>query len=117
MDFFIEDDQYKSRIVTHGNEVGHIFEQKDRDVILERNKRLRANPGALRDLTFGRQVASIPFEDWQTFLEKHPDYRQMDKEKRLVTLMTWLKTTPEGRACMVYDDQYKCQTKYFEVNK
>ena len=119
MDFTIDDGQFRSRIVEHAatGEVGHIFEQKDRDVILERNKRLRQNPGALKDLSFGRLVATIPFEDWNHFLKLNPGYRQMDKEQRGIAITTFLKTDPIGQACRVQDTQYKTATKYFEVKK
>lgn len=119
MDFTIDDGQFKSRIVDHAptGEIGHIFEQKDRDVILERNRELRKNPGALKDLTFGRQIANIPFEDWDYFLMKNPDYRFMDKKQREVCLMNFLKFDPIGQSCVVQDTQYKSQTKYFEVKK
>ena len=119
MDFTIDDGQFKSRIVEHAatGEVGHIFEQKDRDVILERNKRLRQNPGALRDLSFGRLVATIPLEDWYHFLKITPGYRQMDKKQRQAAVMKFLKFDPIGRACQVQDTQYKSATKYHEVKK
>lgn len=119
MDFTIDDGQFRSRIVDHAptGEVGCITEQKDRDVILERNKRLRQNPGALKDLSFGRLVATIPFEDWQQFLKDNPGYRQMDKKEREAAIMRFLKFHPIGQACRVQDTQYKSATKFFEVKK
>lgn len=119
MDFTVDDGQFRSRIVDHKptGEVGHIFEQKDRDVILERNKQLRNNPGALKDLSFGRQVASIPFEDWYYFMQQNPNYRSMNKKEREAVLMRFLKFDPIGQACCVQDTQYKTQTKYFTVKK
>ena len=119
MDFIIDDGQFKSRIVSHAptGEVGHICEQKDRDVILSRNKKLRQSPGALRDTEFGRYIASIPFEDWDYFLGQNPGYRQMDKQQRQAALMKFLKFDPRGQACCVQDTQYKSATKYHEVIK
>lgn len=119
MDFTIDDGQFRSRIVSHEatGEVGHICEQKDRNLIFERNKRLRQNPGALRDLSFGRWVASIPFEDWDYFLKLNPGYRQMDKDQRQAAIMNFLRADPIGQACQVQDTQYKSATKYHEVKK
>lgn len=117
MDHVFDDGYYKSRIVSHAptGEVGHIFEQKDRDVILERNANLRNNPEALKDLSFGRQIASIPFEDWMTFLEKNPNYRQMDKKQRQECIMKFLKFDPIGQLCSVQDTTYKSKTKFHVV--
>lgn len=117
MDFTIDDGQFKQRIVSHAptGEVGSITVQKDRDVILERNKKLRQSPGALKDLSFGRLVATIPFEDWHNFLKNNPGYRQMDKEQRQAAIMNFLKFDPIGKACQVQDTQYKSSTKYHKV--
>lgn len=119
MDHVFDDGYYRSRIVSHAptGEVGHIFEQKDRDVILERNARLRNNPHALNDLSFGRQVASIPFEDWQYFLQKNPNYRHMDKKEKEVCMMNFLKFDPIGQACCVQDPTYKTKTKFHVVGR
>ena len=44
-----------------------------RGAILERNKELRRNPDALKDLSFGRLALSIPELDYWHLRKKYPD--------------------------------------------
>jgi hypothetical protein len=115
MKIITNDGLFKSTLDTHQatGEVGHLFEQTNRDIILERNRELRKSPNAMNDLSFGRQLASVPLEDWQWFMQQNPGYYQMPKKEKEKCLMNFLKNTDRGRASMVVDDQYKCRTKYF----
>lgn len=58
------------------------MDQAERAVILERAARLRAEPGAVNDLSFGRLVASIPLEDYYEALQKYPELNSGDQVER-----------------------------------
>lgn len=53
-----------------------------RSAILERNKELRRNPGAVNDLSFGRLALSIPELDYWHLRKKYPEMFDGDKETR-----------------------------------
>lgn len=61
--------------------------QPSRPIILERNARLQAERGALRDLSFGRLELTIPYEDWLALREKYPDLASKDGE---IKTRAWL---------------------------
>jgi hypothetical protein len=52
--------------------------QPSRDLILQRNAELRKQPGALRDLSFGRLALTIPLEDLDALRAKYPDLASRD---------------------------------------
>jgi len=87
-------------IATRWHEQAHtgetVVEQvQDTTAILERNAELKKNPDALRDMDFGRQVASIPlvvYYDWQ---RKYPELRSTDSEVANAKFMQLLKQHPE----------------------
>ena len=46
--------------------------QPDQGLILNRNAELRKNPGVIKDLSFGRQVLTIPEVDYIALCRKYP---------------------------------------------
>ena len=50
----------KSEFLTHIDEVAHKQTQPSENIILARNAELRNNPGSIKDMEWGRMVASIP---------------------------------------------------------
>ncbi len=66
----------------HENIVTRELTQPDRDLILTRNANLRNNPGAINDLSFGRQMLSVPLEDMEMLRRKHPELRTTDSQIR-----------------------------------
>lgn len=78
----IVDREYKS--VPHEGKLYSrlVMSTSIRQAILERNKQLRINPGAQRDLTFGRLALSIPELDHHYLIKKYPDLAAPDKEVR-----------------------------------
>lgn len=105
MAFVQQDSVFKTSVTRQATgEYVTTLEQTNRDIILERNRELRKNHGALKDLTFGRQVATIPLEDWEYFLRMNPDYRQMDAKQREAALFKFLHTDDRGKACMVVEE-------------
>ena len=68
-----------------------------RQAILERNKQLRINPGAQRDLSFARQVLSIPELDHYYLIKKYPDLASPDgkvKQRALAKFMASSESAP-----------------------
>jgi len=80
----------------------HRINQPSEDVILERNKRIR-NEKPLKDLSFGRQVASVPFILWTWAVENGFDLNSPDAQIAQKEMFRFLNTTPQGKACMVQD--------------
>jgi len=68
-----------------------VLTQPTRNLILERNKELRKNPGAIRDLSFGRQAASIPIIDYLALKKKHPILNHPDARIRSAEMIRVLK--------------------------
>jgi hypothetical protein len=54
----------------------------ERGLILQRNAKLRAEPGALRDLSFGRLALSIPYDDWKALRARYPELGARDVATR-----------------------------------
>lgn len=96
------DGVFKSLIRTEGNKITRILTQPTEEIILERNNELRKNKGALRDLSFGRQVASIPLNDFEMLRRKYPDLTEGDAEQRQNRL-TKILSSSEGRKYLVQD--------------
>jgi hypothetical protein len=92
--------QSKLHYQDHEDKLYHQVTQPSESLILERNKRLRNNPGALGDLSFGRQLASIPFILWEK--AKRDGYDLHDT----ASMMKWLQTE-DGRKCLVTDKSNK----------
>ena len=87
----------------HEDTLYHRLTQPTEDMILERNKQLRLNPGALKSLSFGRQVASIPFILYDKAAAMGFDVKSKDSEIASKEIIRFLTTTPEGRCCLVND--------------
>lgn len=71
-----------------------------RQAILERNKELRLNPGVIQDLSFGRQMLSIPELDYWHLRKKYPDLFDGPVEDRRKALKKFLRS-PESTPYMV----------------
>lgn len=66
------------RYQPHEGKLYRELSQPSRSLILERNAQLRREPGAVRDLSFGRLALTIPLEDWAELREKYPDLASKD---------------------------------------
>lgn len=94
----------------HDQVLTHKLTQPTENIILERNKRLRASPNALKDLgenteggTWGRQVASIPFIIFEQ--AKRDGYDLSSKDKTIAAQeMNRFLQSPMGMACRVQGD-------------
>ena len=69
----------------------HTLDQPSRRLILERNAELRKNKGVLKDLSFGRQLASIPLLDYYALQRKFPKLKSTDGKERSEELMRVLR--------------------------
>jgi hypothetical protein len=112
------DGLFISEFIEHGSELAHKLTQPTEDVILERNRRLRNNPGAINDLgkgkeggTWGRWVASIPELNYNAAIKAGYELDAKDPKRRSAEITRFL-ATPIGRACLIQDD---CK-KYFMGN-
>jgi len=74
----------------------HTLDQPSRKLILERNAELRKNKGALRDLSFGRQLASIPTLDYYALQKKFPKLRAASAKDRSEEMMRVLRMPEYG---------------------
>lgn len=84
----------------HTDTLHRVLTQPSEKLILERNAKLRNNPGALKDLSFGRQLASIPMIIYEQAIRNGFDLNNRDSEIAEREMFRFLKT-PTGRACMV----------------
>lgn len=91
----------RSRIVYQPCEdrIYHETSQPTEDLILERNADLRKD-NALRDLSFGRQVASIPFIMWEKAIRSGYDLASKDPEIAQKEIFRYLQSD-EGKLCLV----------------
>lgn len=103
-------DIIKSRWVEEGGKLYHERTQPTAELIYERNKELRKNNGAIRDLgsqseggTFGRQVASIPMNDLEWAMRNGFDIYSKNAKHASNELMRFLKT-PLGQKSIIRDD-------------
>ena len=103
------DEVFKSDIhyQEHTGELTHKLTQPSEQVILDRNSRLRNNPGAINDLghgseggTWGRQLASIPEIIFEKALRDGFDLNSTDHQRQ-ASEMTRFLSTPMGKACLV----------------
>jgi hypothetical protein len=94
------DEVIASRIEHEDGKLYHETTQPTEDIILQRNQDLRNSPGALRDLDFGRQVASIPFIMFEAALRAGYDLNCHDRLLRGKEMDRYLKSE-EGKKCLV----------------
>lgn len=87
----------------------HVLTQPTEDIILERNKGLRNNPGVIRDLgaqseegTWGRMVASIPMGLMLWASRNGYDIYNRDSEIASKELFRFLQSE-KGKPCLVRD--------------
>jgi hypothetical protein len=94
-------DVIKSRIVyqPHEDRIYHETTQPNEDLILAQNAELRKD-NALGDLSFGRQVASIPFIVYYKAIRE--GYKLNDRDSKVASseMFRFLKSE-EGKLCMV----------------
>lgn len=107
------DGLFKSEFIEHGTELAHKLTQPTEDIILERNKRLRNNPGAINDLgkgneggTWGRWVASIPELNYYAAIKAGYELNAKDPKRRQAEMTRFL-ATPIGRACLIQENGKK----------
>jgi hypothetical protein len=107
------DGLFKSEFIEHGSELCHKLTQPTEDMILERNKRLRNNPGAINDLgkgneggIWGRWAASIPELNYNAAIKAGYDLNAKDPKHRAAEMTRFL-ATPIGRACLIQADGKK----------
>ena len=81
----------------------HKTSQPSEKIILERNKNLRKDGDVLKDLSFGRQIANIPFITYEWAIRHGFDLNCPDAQIAQKELFRFLTTTDEGRACLVRD--------------
>ena len=98
-----------SKFDTHLNEVAHIRTQPTEDIILARNAELRKNPGALHDLgarsnegTWGRFVASIPFNMFEKAIRDGYDLNNRDSDIAAKEINRYLQSV-EGKTCLIQE--------------
>lgn len=94
----------------HTDVLTHKQSQPSEQTILDRNSRLRSNPGVIQDLgaqgeggTWGRQVASIPLIIYEKAKRDGFDFDSRDKAHAGLEMQRFLQT-PEGKACLVQGD-------------
>ena len=94
----------------HTDELTHKLSQPSENVILDRNSRLRNNPGVIQDLgaqseggAWGRQVASIPEIMFYKAIKDGYELNSQDQQHAGLEMQRFLKT-PEGQACLVQGD-------------
>ena len=106
------DGVYKSEVTfqEHTEELVHKISQPTQDIILDRNRELRKNAGAIQDLgaqtgegTWGRQLASIPFIMYDKALRDGYDLNSKDADFAGREMQRYLQT-PEGKTCLVQGD-------------
>jgi hypothetical protein len=90
----------KSEFLTHVDEVCHKQTQPSEGIILARNAELRKNPGAIRDLEWGRMVASIPMNMFEKAIRDGYQLNNNDADVAAKEMAKYLQTT-EGKMCLV----------------
>lgn len=103
------EDVIKSEFIyqNHTDEVHHKRTQPTEDLILERNKKLRNNHGAIQDLgsqgglgNWGRMVASIPFILWEEAIRDGYELNSKDKDHAGKEMHRFLQSD-KGKVCLV----------------
>lgn len=85
----------------HTDELTHRCTQPTEELILKHNKEARKD-NVYGDLTFGRQVASIPFITYAKALREGYDLNSKEPGIASKEMMRFLKS-PEGQMCLVRD--------------
>lgn len=83
----------------HTDEIIHARTQVNEGAIYENNAQLRKD-SLLSDLSFGRQVASIPVLAWERAVRAGYDLNNPDSEISGKEIMRFLRS-PEGQLCVV----------------
>ena len=96
------DEVFKSTLKyqPHEDKLYRLLTQPSEDLILRRAAELRKNPDAMRDLSFGRLAATIPFNVFEKALRDGFQLNSPDKDIRQKDMFRFL-NTPEGKACLV----------------
>jgi hypothetical protein len=89
----------------HTNTLTTIRTQPTQELILDRNREIREND-LMGDLSFGRQIASIPMNMWEEairdgFSLNHPDREIGERE-----LHRFLQS-PKGKQCLLQEKRQK----------
>lgn len=91
----------------HDETLTHVQTQPTEELILQRNKELRKNPGVIKDLgeelpggSWGRSVASIPFITYDWAIRNGFELNSGDAEHRSKELFRFLKTE-KGQECII----------------
>jgi len=85
----------------HTDVLTKVMDQPSRDLILQRNADLRKD-NAMSDLSFGRQVASIPIIDWEWAIRNGYDLANPNGEIAGKEIFRFLRSE-RGQLCMVRD--------------
>lgn len=101
-------DVIKSKIILDNQgSLFHETTQPTEDMILERNKQLRNNPGSIQDLgsqleggVWGRQVASIPFIVYEKAIRDGYQLNSPDSDHAGKEMHRFLRSE-EGQKCLV----------------
>lgn len=103
----MQDGVFKSEVVfqKHEDKMYHKLTQPSEDIILNRNRELRKNQGAINDFgkgtqTWGRMVASIPLNMFEKAKRDGYDLESKDAEIAQRELNRYLQST-EGKMCLV----------------
>jgi hypothetical protein len=89
----------------HTNTLTAVRTQPTEKLILDRNREIREND-LMGDLSFGRQIASIPLNMWEKairdgFALMHPDKTERERE------MNRYLQSVEGRQCLLHEKKQK----------
>ena len=99
----IYDEVFKSEFhQSSDGKLTRVLSQPSEEIILNRNKELRKNPGAIKDLSFGRMVGSIPLNDWEMLCRKYPALTRGDSKQMQAQLMKIL-NSEEGKKYLVQE--------------
>ena len=85
----------------HTDTITHVMDQPSENHILERNAEIRKT-NALGDLSFGRQVASIPLIMWERAKRAGYDLESKDSKIAEKEIFRFLQSDL-GKQCMVRD--------------
>ena len=104
------DEVFQSRMKyqEHEDTLYHELTQPTEDLILERNKNLRNNPGIMGDMgkgtqTWARPIASIPLNLYEKAIRDGYDLNCKDQDFAQKELNRYLRS-PEGKMCMIRED-------------
>ena len=109
MDNTMQQDVIVSELKMEGDTLVHKTTQPTEDIILERNKELRKNPDAIKDLgeqsgeSFGRLVASIPIIMFNIAIKDGYKLNSPDGDIAQKEMFRFLQSV-EGKMCLVRDN-------------